>query len=101
MSGFNDQTSSANPDIFFRSIDRLQIESYLTALRQDNKSLVLTSQHKELLSYYGELVVRRINQEFPETSLEVLLPADTEGLLDRFNAILNSFRIQDKIKPII
>ena len=99
MSGFNDQTSSANPDIFFRSIDRLQIESYLTALRQDNKSLVLTSQHKELLSYYGELVVRRINQEFPETSLEVLLPADTEGLLDRFNAILNSLSVDKATKP--
>ena len=99
MNGFNDQSTSPNPDIFFRSVDRLQIESYLTALRQDNKSLVLLSRHKELLSYYGELVVRRINQEFPETSLEVLLPADTEGLLERFNAILNSLSFEVATRP--
>ena len=99
MSGFNDQTSSGNPDIFFRSVDRLQIESYLTALRQDNKSLVLLSKHPELLSYYGELVVKRISQEFPETSLEVLLPADTEGLLERFNSILNSLSFEVATKP--
>ena len=99
MSGFNDQTSSANPDIFFRSVDRLQIESYLSALRQDNKSLVLLSKYQELLSYYGELVVRRISQEFPETSLEVLLPADTEGLLERFNAILNNLSFDVATKP--
>ena len=99
MNGFNDQSTSPNPDIFFRSVDRLQIESYLTAVRQDNKSLVLLSRHKELLSYYGELVVRRINQEFPETSLEVLLPADTEGLLERFNAILNSLSFEVATRP--
>lgn len=99
MSGFNDQTASHNPDIFFRAVDRLQIESYLTALRQDNKSLVLVSKYKELLTYYGERVVRRINQDFPQTSLEVLLPADTEGLLERFNAILNSLSFQVATKP--
>lgn len=99
MSGFNDQTAPLNPDIFFRAVDRLQIESYLTALRQDNKSLVLVSKYKELLTYYGERVVRRINQNFPQTSLEVLLPADTEGLLERFNAILNSLSFQVATKP--
>ena len=99
MSGFNDQTASPNPDIFFRAVDRLQIESYLTALRQDNKSLVLVSKYKELLTYYGERVVRRINQDFPQTSLEVLLPADTEGLLERFNAILNTLSFQVATRP--
>ncbi len=99
MSGFNDQTSSDNPEIFFRAADRLQIESYLTALRQDNKSLVLLSKHKELLSYYGEVVVQRIHRAFPQTSLEVLLPADTEGLLERFNAILNSLSFEVATRP--
>ena len=99
MSGFNDQTASPNPDIFFRAVDRLQIESYLSALRQDNKSLVLVSKYKELLTYYGERVVRRINQDFPQTSLEVLLPADTEGLLERFNAILNALSFQVATRP--
>ncbi len=99
MSGLNDQTASHNPDIFFRAVDRLQIESYLSALRQDNKSLVLVSKYKELLTYYGERVVRRINQDFPQTSLEVVLPADREGLLERFNAILNTLSFQDATRP--
>lgn len=99
MSGFNDQTASDNPEIFFRAADRLQIESYLTALRQDNKSLILLSKHKALLSYYGELVVQRIYRAFPQTSLEVLLPADTEGLLERFNAILNSLSFEVATRP--
>jgi hypothetical protein len=99
MSGFNDQASPASPDIFFRSADRLQLESYLTALRQENKSLALLSKHRELMTYYGELVVKRIHQEFPKTKLEVLLPADTEGLLDRFNAILNKLSFEVATKP--
>jgi hypothetical protein len=99
MSGLNDQTAPPNPDIFFRAVDRLQIESYLSALRQDNKSLVLVSKYKELLTYYGERVVRRINQDFPQTSLEVLMPADTEGLLERFNAILNTLSFQVATRP--
>jgi hypothetical protein len=99
MSGFNDQASPASPDIFFRSADRLQLESYLTALRQENKSLALLSKHRELMTYYGELVVKRIHQEFPKTKLEVLLPTDTEGLLDRFNAILNKLSFEVATKP--
>ena len=43
MSGLNDQTTSGNPEIFFRAVDRLQLDSYLTAIRQDQKSLVLLS----------------------------------------------------------
>jgi hypothetical protein len=99
MRGFNDQIFSDHPEIFFRAADRLQIESYLTALQRDNKSLVLLSKHKALLSYYGELVVQRIHRAFPQSSLEVLLPADTEGLLERFNAILNNLSFEVATRP--
>ena len=89
MSGFLDRPASS-PEIFFRAVDRLQLESYLGALKKNNQSLVLVSDHKALLDYYGELVVKRIHQEFPETKLEVFFSQDTEGLLERFNAILNN-----------
>ena len=89
MSGFLDRPAPS-PEIFFRAVDRLQLESYLSALKQNNRSLVLVSDHKALLDYYGELVVKRIHQEFPETKLEVFFSQDTEGLLERFNAILNN-----------
>ena len=99
MSGFKDQTSNPSPEIFFRAVDRLQLESALTSLRNENKSLVLLSQHKELLDYYGELVVQRVNREFPDTSLEIFLPADTESLLERFNTILNSMSFELATRP--
>ena len=89
MSGFLDRPAPS-PEIFFRAVDRLQLESYLGALKKNNQSLVLVSDHKALLDYYGELVVKRIHQEFPETKLEVFFSQDTEGLLERFNAILNN-----------
>ena len=99
MSGFKDQTPNPNPEIFFRAVDRLQLESSLTSLRNDNKSLVLLSDHKELLDYYGEVVVQRVNREFPDTPLEIFLPADTEGLLERFNTILNSMSFELATRP--
>ena len=61
MSGFLDRPASS-PEIFFRAVDRLQLESYLGALKKNNQSLVLVSDHKALLDYYGELVVKRIHQ---------------------------------------
>lgn len=98
MSGFLDRPAPS-PEIFFRAVDRLQLESYLSALKQNNRSLVLVSDHKALLDYYGELVVKRIHQEFPETKLEVFFSKDTEGLLERFNAILNNLSFAVATSP--
>jgi septal ring-binding cell division protein DamX len=98
MSGFLDRPAPS-PEIFFRAVDRLQLESYLSALKQNNRSLVLVSDHKALLDYYGELVVKRIQQEFPETKLEVFVSQDTEGLLERFNAILNNLSFSVATSP--
>jgi hypothetical protein len=94
MGDNKDQHHSSVPDIFFRAVDRLQLETFIGALRQECKSLVLLSLHKELLHYYGEVVVRRLNQEFPQASVEVFLPSDTNGLLDKFNAILNNLSFE-------
>jgi hypothetical protein len=89
-----DQHRSSVPDIYFRAFDRLQIDTYISALQKECKSLVLISLHQELLDYYGEVVVKRLNQEFPKTSVEVFLPSDTNGLLDKFNAILNNLSFE-------
>ena len=59
----------------------------------------MVSDHKALLDYYGELVVKRIHQEFPETKLEVFFSQDTEGLLERFNAILNNLSFSVATSP--
>lgn len=94
MGDNKDQHHNSVPDIFFRAVDRLQIDTYISALQQECKSLVLISLHQELLDYYGEVVVKRLNQEFPKTSVEVFLPSDTNGLLDKFNAILNNLSFE-------
>ena len=98
MSGFLDR-SAPSPEIFFRAVDRLQLESYLGALKQHNQSLVLVSDHKVLLDYYGELVAQRIHTELPDTKLEVFFSQDTEGLLERFNAILNNLSFAVATSP--
>ena len=94
MGDTKDQAHSGSPDIFFRAVDRLQLETYISALKKECKSLVLLSSHPELLQYYGEVAVKRLNQEFPHASVEVFLPADTNGLLDKFNAILNNLSFE-------
>jgi len=98
MSGFLDR-STPSPEIFFRAVDRLQLESYLGALKQNSQSLVLVSDHKVLLDYYGELVAQRIHTELPDTKLEVFFSKDTEGLLERFNAILNNLTFAVATSP--
>jgi hypothetical protein len=76
-------------EIFFRVTDRLQMESCLTALAQDSRSVVIFSPSSELLDYYGAAFVRRVKQKLANTQVEIFMPRDTEAMLDRFNKLLN------------
>ncbi len=76
-------------EIFFRAVDRLQLESFLSSVKQEIKSLALLSQNQTLLDYYGEVVLLRLKDQFPDSSIEYFEPTDTELLLERFNALLN------------
>ena len=93
MSEFGARGQDSSSEFFFRVTDRLQIESCLTALAQDGKSVVISSDSNELIDHYGAAFVRRIKQKLPQTQLEVFLPRDTEAMLERFNQLLNTLSL--------
>jgi len=81
--------------------DRLQMESCLTALVQDSKSVVISSESNELIDHFGTAFVRRIRQKLNTTLIEVFLPRDTEAMLERFNQLLNSLSLDVATKSRI
>jgi len=93
MSEFGSQINDASPEFFYRVTDRLQMESCLTALAQDFKSVVIYSQSSELLDYYGAAFVRRVKQKLQNSQVEIFMPRDTEAMLDRFNKLLNTLSL--------
>ena len=84
MSEFGVRGQDSPAEFFFRVTDRLQMESCLTAIAQDCKSVVISSESNELIDHYGAAFVRRVKQKLPQTQLEVFLPRDTEAMLDLF-----------------
>jgi hypothetical protein len=99
MTEFGASSSGSGPDIFFRATDRLQMESCATAMAQEGKSLVISSQSSELLDYYGAAFIRRIKKELTQSSVEVFMPPDTEAMLDRFNKMLSTMKLEVATKP--
>ena len=69
------------------------MESCVSAVAQDGKSVVISSDSNELIDHYGAAFVRRIKQKLPQTQLEVFLPRDTEAMLERFNQLLNTLSL--------
>ena len=93
MSEFGARSQDSSSEFFFRVTDRLQMESCLSAVAQDGKSVVISSDSNELIDHYGAAFVRRIKQKLPQTQLEVFLPRDTEAMLERFNQLLNTLSL--------
>ena len=99
MTEFGASSSGSGTDIFFRATDRLQMESCATAMAQEGKSLVISSNSAELLDYYGAAFIRRIKKELTQSSVEVFMPPDTEAMLDRFNKLLSTMKLDEATKP--
>ena len=93
MSEFGSQINDTSPNFFYRDTDHLQMESCLTAIAQDSKSVVIYSQSSELLDYYGAAFVRRIKQKLTHSQVEIFMPRDTEAMLERFNKLLNALSL--------
>jgi len=93
MSEFGARGQDSSSEFFFRVTDRLQMESCVSAVAQDGKSVVISSDSNELIDHYGAAFVRRIKQKLPQTQLEVFLPRDTEAMLERFNQLLNTLSL--------
>ena len=62
---------STGTEFFFRVADRLQMDSCLTAISKEGKSLVLVSPSGELLDHFGSAFIRRLKQNLANTPVEV------------------------------
>jgi hypothetical protein len=93
MTDMGEQSHVSNPEFFFRTADRLQMDSCITALSQEGKSVVIHSQSNELLDYYGASFLRRLKDELTGSHIEVFMPADTEAMLQRFNQLLSDLSL--------
>ena len=92
MNQFGD-SQSAGAEFFFRVADRLQMDSCLTAVSKEGKSLVLVSPSNELLDHFGAAFIRRLKQNLVNTPVEVFMPPDSEVMLERFNKLLSSLSL--------
>jgi hypothetical protein len=69
------------------------MDSCLTAVSTEGKSLVLVSPSGELLDHFGAAFIRRLKQNLASTPVEVFMPPDSEVMLERFNKLLSSLSL--------
>jgi hypothetical protein len=87
------ESQISGAEFFFRVADRLQMDSCLTAVSTEGKSLVLVSPSGELLDHFGAAFIRRLKQNLASTPVEVFMPPDSEVMLERFNKLLSSLSL--------
>jgi len=79
--------------------DRLQMESCAMAVVKDGKSVVISSKTTELIDHFGAAFIRRLKRALPDTPIEVFMPPDTEAMLDRFNKLLTTIKLDEATQP--
>ena len=99
MTDFGASSNSSESEIFFRMTDRLQMESCAMAVVKDGKSVVISSKTTELIDHFGAAFIRRLKRALPDTPIEVFMPPDTEAMLDRFNKLLTTLKLDEATKP--
>lgn len=81
-------------DIFYSKQDKLEFLSALNAVVNENLGLIITSDVPSLLDYYSRLLVSRL-RKIKGISMDVFFPATTDGLLSRFNDILEHMSLDE------
>ncbi len=69
------------------------------AVVKDGKSVVISSKTTELIDHFGAAFIRRLKRALPDTPIEVFMPPDTEAMLDRFNKLLTTIKLDEATKP--
>ena len=75
------------------------MESCAMAVVKDGKSVVISSKTTELIDHFGAAFIRRLKRALPDTPIEVFMPPDTEAMLDRFNKLLTTLKLDEATKP--
>ena len=92
----------ADGDIFFRPEDRALRDRFCGQIVDEGMSLAIIGANDACVDHYCRMLVKRL-RTVPEVQLEVLSPASTEELLDRFNDILTSLstaQAMDRRNPL-
>jgi hypothetical protein len=82
----------------FRAADRMRIDGCANAVAHEGLSLALYCPFEALLDHYVNLLLSRLRQQAPDHRMEVYFPANTDGLLGRFNEVLASQSLNEAIK---
>jgi len=61
--------------------------------------VVISSKTTELIDHFGAAFIRRLKRALPDTPIEVFMPPDTEAMLDRFNKLLTTIKLDEATKP--
>lgn len=93
MSEFGNHNNASEFDIFLRTEDRLQLENCVTAVLQNGKSVVIASHAKDMLDYYGAVLIQRLKKALPETPVEVFMPTEASAVLHQFNKLLGTLKL--------
>lgn len=88
----------AGGDIFYRQIDRQRLEDAVDALVTKDRGLAVIATHETVLAHYGSMVLARLRKQ-KKFQLEVLLPTDTDSLIERFNNLLAAMPLQQATQP--
>lgn len=78
-----------------RTSDRMRLEGCVNALTQENLCLSLHCGHEVLLDHYVRLLLTHLRTHSESHQVEVYFPANTESLLERFNAAIADQSISD------
>lgn len=78
-----------------RTSDRMRLEGCVNALTQENLCLSLHCGHEVLLDHYVRLLLTHLRMHSESHQVEVYFPANTESLLERFNAAIVDQSISD------
>jgi hypothetical protein len=83
----------AGGDIFYRQTDRQHLEDAVDALVSGERGLAVIANHETPLDHYARMLLTRL-RERKAFQLEVLLPTDTESLLQRFNDLMAAVSLE-------
>ena len=71
----------------------MQLEYCATAVLQEGKSVVIASNSKVMLDYYGTALINRVEKVLSEKSVKFFMPTDASAMLHQFNKLLGTFKL--------
>lgn len=85
-------------NIFFRGKDKQRFYFALEAIIDRGLGLAVIGDNEFVLDHYYRMLLAKLRQN-PDFDVEILLPANTENLLERFNGLVEEMTIDEARHP--